>query len=201
MDDLQAQVFRELEQIIVAVTALTGLTSNWNGSLELVWDADFKGKKRFSCDIQINAVAASQPTRWSTLIHEALHAVSLGYVRDDYQQFRGWEEGVVEELQRLLRPLVLDAVGIAVPESIFQANESMHRYNVYIAALEEIRRALEAESVPVERQQFYVRLLGTPLRDRPGKVLALGYQRAGLPRAPFIRAFSAANAVLTRRPL
>jgi hypothetical protein len=44
-------------------------------------------------------------------------------------------------------------------------------------------------------------LLATPLRQRPGAVLALGYQRAGLPRTSFVRAFSAANALLTRRLL
>ena len=65
--------------------------------------ADFKGKKRFSCDIQIQEALAKTEARWTTLIHESLHTFSSGYLREDYQAYRGWEEGVVEQLQRLLR--------------------------------------------------------------------------------------------------
>jgi hypothetical protein len=50
-----------------------------------------------------------------------------------------------------------------------------------------------------ELQAFYTRLLATPLRDRPGYIWGLGYQRIALPRTRFVRALSAANAVLTRR--
>ncbi len=201
MENLEAQITDEVEQILAIVTRMTGLPSHWNGTLELVPEADFFGKKRFGCDIQIQATLATQPVRWATLIHEALHAVSVGYLREDYQQFRGWEEGVVEQLQRILRPHVLSTLGIPIPEEVFQAKEASHRYNVYIQALEEIRSALEAEYIVIEPQQFYINLLATPLRERPNGVLALGYQRAGLPRTPFVRAFSAANALLTRRVL
>lgn len=201
MNSIEGQIQEEIRQILEVVEERTGLPSRWNGHVELVLDADFKGKKRFSCDILIHASLAQQDSRWSTLIHEALHAVSVGYQREDYQQFRGWEEGVVEKLQRLMRPAILTTLGVTIPEERFQASEATHLYNVYIRALEEIRLALEAEVGPDDEQTFYIALLSTPLRDRPGYVLGLGYQRIALPRASFIRAFSAANAILTRRPL
>ncbi len=43
MDDLRAQITEELQHIRPIVEELTGLTSRWNGVLELVTDAEFKG--------------------------------------------------------------------------------------------------------------------------------------------------------------
>lgn len=166
----------------------------------LVPNAEFRGRKPFNCDILIDADLTRLPERWATLIHEALHAVSVGYDRNDFQALRGWEEGVVEQLQRLMRPTVLVRLGVSVEETIWQEHEAQHRFNDYIKALEEIRNALN-EPETADPLRFYIRLLATPLRERPGYVLGLGYRRPELPRTPFIRAFSAANALLTRRPL
>src|SRR5579864_3196786 len=102
MNHSEAQIGEELERILVVVSELTGLPSNWSGRVELPPDADFKGKKRFSCDILIRDELAREPIRWSTLIHEALYCFSAGYRRDDYHMYRGWEEAVVEQQQRLL---------------------------------------------------------------------------------------------------
>jgi hypothetical protein len=200
MDELEAQIREELRRILEIVCELTGLPSNWNGRLELVLNAEFRGRKPFTCDIQIDAELTRQPGRWATLIHEALHAVSAGYDRSDYQAFRGWEEGVVEQLQRLFRPTVLARLGVSIDETIWQEHEANHRFNEYISALEEIRRALN-DPIAENPVRFYAGLLATPLRERPGYVLGMGYREPELPRTPFIRVFSAANAVLTRRPL
>lgn len=54
--------------------------------VELVETTEFKGKKPFSCDIQIQASLARLEARWSTLIHESLHAHSAGYA--DKQETR-----------------------------------------------------------------------------------------------------------------
>ncbi len=102
--DPSAQVRAELEQIMPVVSQLTGLPARWSGRVELVTEADFKGKKRFGCDIQIATELAEQDARWATLIHESLHCHSAGYNGVDFRTYRGWEEGVVEQLQRLLRP-------------------------------------------------------------------------------------------------
>jgi hypothetical protein len=131
---------------------------------------------------------------------KALHAVSVGYSSNDYQAFRGWEEGVVEKLQRLMGPNVMSRLGVSHEESIWQLREAVHPYNDYIDALEDVCNALGIAEGDAALQ-FYVRLLGTPIKDRPGLVLGMGYQRDELPRTPFVRAFSAASAVLTRRPL
>ncbi len=53
--DLEAPLRAELETIMPLVSALTGLPTRWSGVVELVDTTEFKGKKRFSCDIQIAA--------------------------------------------------------------------------------------------------------------------------------------------------
>ena len=185
------QVEAELQAIIAVLTELTGLPSHWSGHVELVPEADFKGKKRFTCDIQIDAGLAPQEARWATLIHEALHAVSTGYVGTHYREFPGWEEGVVERLQRLYRPVILTRLGVLVPDEVFREAEAKHNYNKYIAALERVRSHL---SLPEE--EFYGRLLRTPIKDRFSLVFSLGNQLPGRQRIAFAHAFSAASAVL-----
>ena len=111
MERLHFQIHDEIHRILDVVCDLTRLPSNWNGTLVLVDGAEFRGRKPFSCTIEIDADLATLPNRWATLIHEALHAVSAGYDRNDFQQFRGWKEGTVEQLQRLLRPSILDRLG------------------------------------------------------------------------------------------
>ena len=64
MDELEAQVRAELQGVIAALQELTGLPSRWSGRVELVPGADFKGKKRFTCDIQLDAALAEQDARW-----------------------------------------------------------------------------------------------------------------------------------------
>ncbi len=185
------QIEAELQAIVAVLTELTGLSSRWSGHVELVPEADFKGKKRFTCDIQIDADLAQQEVRWATLIHEALHAHSAGYVGTDYREFPGWEEGVVERLQRLYRSAVLTRIGVFVPDEVFREAEAKHNYNKYIAALEQVRSHL---SLP--EGEFYLRLLRAPIKDRSSLMFGLGNQLPGQQRVAFVYAFSAANAVL-----
>lgn len=162
---------RRIQQEITRITAvlepLTGRVSQWNGRIELISDADFLGRKPFSCSILLDTTLASQEVRWRTLIHESLHALSAGYDINAFQQFRGWEEGTVEMLQRLLRPTVLSQIGVAVEETIFQKVEQEHPFNSYIEALENIRRAFGQAT-----EAFYIALLQTPLRDRYSSLVA-----------------------------
>lgn len=102
-------------------------------------DPDVRGAKPFRCDIVINKTLSEQDLRWRTLIHEMLHTFSAGYNPQDYQALRGWEEGVVEQLQRLLRPAVLAKLGVSVSEKVFEQVEDGHEYQKYVRALESMR--------------------------------------------------------------
>ncbi len=189
--ELQGRTETELQEIIAVLTELFHLPSRWSGRLELVPDAGFKGKKRFTCDIQIDSALASQEARWSTLIHEALHTVSTGYVPTDYRDFPGWEEGVVERLQRLFRPVIFARLEISVADEVFRNSEEKHNYNKYIRALEQIRAG-----VNIPETEFYSSLLRIPIKGRFHHVYGMGGVLTGRDRSEFIHTLSVANSVL-----
>ena len=191
MDALTAQLHEEVRRVMEVLCELTQLPSQWSGNLELVPDADFKGRKPFNCDIQINQALALLPERWSTLVHEALHALSTGYFAVDFWNLPGWEEGVVEQLQRLFRAIILSRIGITVEAEVFRQDEVEHQYNIYIDALERLRAYLNIEEVT-----FYVNLLKTPIKQRPAYIYGLGNQLSTNKRKEFIYIYSVANSVL-----
>ena len=185
------KVCKELEQLAPILTELTGLPSRWNGQVELGQEEWFRGKKLFSCGIVIQAHLVNQETRWRTLIHESLHSRSAGYNSADYNALIGWEEGVVEQTQRLLRPAVLARIGVQVEEAVFREVEAAHVYNRYVDALEDLRRSL---AIGQEQQMgFYMNLLATPIRDRAAFVYSLGSSLVGADRLRFLSLFSAAS--------
>lgn len=167
MDDLQARTQQELTDIVLILTELTGLSSRWSGRVELVPDAEFKGRKRQMCDIQIDAALAAQDERWPTLIHESLHSISAGYSGTDFRTMPGWEEGVVEYLQRRFCPIIFNRLGIASAD--FASREERHEYNKYIDQLQLLRQALNDEELP-----FFLDLLRIPIGKRPAFVLGQG---------------------------
>lgn len=192
-DALTAQIHGELTRILPVISELTGLPSNWNGELSLVPESEWNGVKLFSCGIVLNAPLMRQDLRWRTLIHEALHCVSVGYVRSAYELLRGWEEGVVEQMQRLLRPEALRRLGVSLDEQVFTSWEAKHEFNEYVLALEHIREGLGSQT---EAREFYQELLSTPLQGRPGLVFAYGGQSTGEGRREFMHIFSKMNSVL-----
>ena len=194
--DPEVQVRAELEQIMPLVSVLTGLPARWSGVVELVETMEFKGKKRFSCDIQIQASLARQEARWSTLIHESLHAHSAGYNGSDYRLYRGWEEGIVEGLQRLLRPEILFRLGVVVSQADLPEADRQHPFNDRVQALEAIR-----QQIAVPEMAFYKQLLATPIAQRPGETLAR-VRRMPMPQQrDALYIYSASNAVLKKFPL
>ena len=194
--DAEAQVRAELEQIMPLVSALTGLPTRWSGVVELIETLEFKGKKRFSCDIQIQASLARQGSRWATLIHESLHAHSVGYNGSDYRLYRGWEEGVVEGLQRLLRPEILLRLQVFVPETDLLEADRQHPFNDRVQALEAIRLCLVVPGLVFRKQ-----LLATPIAQRSGETLA-HIRRLPIPQQrDALYTYSASNAVLKKFPL
>lgn len=184
----------ELARIMPLLSEWTGLPSRWSGTVELVATTEFYGKKPFNCDILIRTSLADDPVRWRTLIHEAIHAFSVGLTRTDYSQFTGWEEGVVEQSQRLLRKTLLQNLNVVVADEVFQQKEVDHAYNGYIQALEGLRQVVSPAHEPPEL--FYKTLLATPLKARPSLVWRLGLSLAGTRRADFFRLFSSASSVL-----
>lgn len=190
-DALTTQIHGELTRIVPIISELTGLLSHWNERVELVEGARYRGMKAFECDIRIRAALAHEEVRWRTLLHELLHASSVGFNGPDFRRYVGWEEGVVEQLQRLIRPTVLAALTVIVSEGVFARDEATHADNPYIAALENVRAAVSLEPLP-----FYIGLLSTPIRDRFDYTLRLG----GIPGTPkrrrVVAALSAANAIL-----
>ncbi len=196
MQDAASRTRQELAAIIDILSELAGLTSRWNGEVELSQDLRIFGRKPFTCRIVINRQIVDQPTRWRTLIHEALHSLSAGYNTTDYQAFLGWEEGVVEQTQRMLRPAVLARLGLQIEEAVFVPVETSYSFNKYIQAIERMRSALHDE----DELSFYLRLLTTEIKNRHNFVFSIGNRLPAQERAAFVAMFSATNSVLKEAP-
>ena len=73
---------------------MTGLRSRWDGTVTVLDDrtaamfsrAAFFARKDWSCAITILDPVVTAPARWRTLIHEALHSVSVGLTPQSYAQ-------------------------------------------------------------------------------------------------------------------
>ena len=196
MNEAESRVQQELIAIVDVLSGLTGLTSRWSGEVELSQDARAFGRKPFSCRIVLSESLADQPVRWRTLIHEALHSFSAGYNMTDYQAFLGWEEGVVEQCQRLLRPTVLKRLGLQINDSVFVAVEASYSFNKYIGAIERLRGALHRE----DELEFYLDLLATQIKQRHNLLFGAGNRLPSKQRVTFVTIFSEANSVLKEAP-
>jgi hypothetical protein len=196
-------IIEEVRQIIAAVEEFTGLPSRWNGSVLILADASgedravgmlsrvpYLAKKEWNYGITVVESILSDSRRWRTLLHEALHSVSVGLNQPDYERYTLWEEAVVESLQRLYRPLLFGRLGLAIEETQFKPMEAVWRYN---RALEALGR-VAAERPEVPGQEFLEQLLGTPLLDRPAFAFEWGRQSADF--EPFKRVYAAASGIL-----
>ena len=161
-ENLQQDIENAFAEMISRLTQITGLPSQWNGQVEIVHSAGRAfGGKTFNCLIRIRADIASQAVGWPTLIHEAFHCFSVERSPDASLTYPGYEEGVVEALQRLFREELLADMGIAAAPEAFLDRDNHSAYTDYIGALETMRGALEADA-----KQFYLSLLATPLEQR-----------------------------------
>src|SRR5687767_14571263 len=135
-DNGSTTIIEELESLRREIELLTGLTSRWNGNVILApADAPYRGLKPFRCDVHLRADLVYAEVRWRTLIHELLHSVSAGYNQTDYNALKGWEEGVIEQTQRLLRGRILRNMGVIVDEAVFAEVEQEATFNAYIEVL------------------------------------------------------------------
>jgi len=191
----------EIQTIVRLVEGWTDLRSRWSGEVVIVDSVSamllsrqpFLAKKEWNCRIVVLDRIVEDDLRWRTLIHEALHSVSVGNREADYRVFHGWEEGVVESLQRLYRPDILKHMGISISEAVFAEAEKEWIYEPYIAAL----HRLSAELPSISERTFLETLLQTPLAQRPAAMLAWG-KREGNSPASFIRVFAEVSGVLRR---
>lgn len=126
-----------------------------------------------------------------------LHAHSAGYIRTAFEDHPGWEEGVVERLQRLLRPRVLMQLGLELPETVFAQEDAEHEYNPYAEALDGLYRLLKQ---PQETEtDFYVALLATPINQRMAWMHARGKLLPPQEGSAFIRTLAAASVTLRHK--
>ena len=172
-----ADVEDEVRRVVEFVEETTGLRSRWNGQVIILEESEIQtrqgrgalGEKQWNCGILIHAALQDNLLRWRTLLHEALHSVSAGLTEEDYRRFRGWEEGVVECLQRRWRPELLQTLGGEVPEGAFEVSERFWPLNGYLEALQALQEATGREP-----EMFYRDLLRTPLALRLATVRSWG---------------------------
>lgn len=159
---MESELHLTLRQIVDVLEGVLGWSSRWNEQVSLVRSLTFAGASHYSGNISISElVYADVDLCWRTLIHEALHTFSPQYTRYEYSNVRGWEEGVVEQMQRLVRPQVLAALGVVLDEERLLEAEASHTYNVYITFLEDLR--LRLGDAPFS---FYKTLLACPIMER-----------------------------------
>lgn len=190
------RVCQELELIRREVEHMTELPSRWNGNVIIdPPDTPYRGLKPFHCAIHLRSDLVNLPIRWRTLIHESLHAVSQGYNQFDYNAWKGWEEAVVEQLQRLLRGDILKGIGVPIDETLFLNYEENSVLNPYIAAVEDVRVASGENDAKV----FYIRLLRTPIKGRYSLLISDAMKGPHAAKAGALLALSKANSILSRR--
>lgn len=164
LDDLKT-VQQQIEQ-------LTGLRSRWNGTLHITEEVDVenvptcRAKKEWECSITLHAAYLNTPGLLQTIVHEMLHSVSVGLTPLSFRRFRGYEEGIVERLTRLLHPQVAGAMSAAV------GSEARDAFDNYILSLEQLRGIAQMET-----EAFYLGLLQTPLEARETLVVQWAKQQ------------------------
>ncbi len=165
---------RELRQVQVLLERLlSGRECRWNGNFVpvnylLTWGQIQWDEARASCAICVDRGVLSTEARWIVYFHEMLHAFSTGAEEPGvYFGLRGWEEGLVETLERLLRPELVQELGLQFSAPVLEEirqYESLNNYNRYVRALEAISQ--EAGYDTGAWRTFLIELLSTPLLDR-----------------------------------
>ena len=185
MEELETQIRDELIAIRDVLQELLGRPSRWTEEVEITDDFLAYGHARWGGRISLSRDIIQSDARWRTQIHELLHTFSVGLMPDAYSQFRGWEEGVVEQLQRHFRPLVLARLSLPIPDHFFAALEREHSANRYIETLNVMGVLLRQPS-----PGFFISLLGIPLVDRPAYVLEARHTLPVERQAEFRRYFA-----------
>ncbi len=167
---LRAQAEADLSRVIVEIVAVTGLQTRWRG-IVVVRGLDFlhAGQKHGWCGISLREdILSVSEYRWPTMIHEGLHSVSAAFSAARLDPVsRRWEEAIVEQTQRILRPGLLESLGVTLDDGAVSARDASHRYNGYIGGLEAQRQSEQTASL-----DFYLRLLRSAPRERIRMLIA-----------------------------
>ena len=182
--EARQSIQRELRALQQAVELRTGLPSRWDGRVLFLRSTETQmmrgrlllAEKRWNCDILVCTILEDNPLRWRTLLHEILHSVSAGLNEPDYRRFLGWEEGVVEWLQRRWRPEILRELGVTLPNEVMIRVEQDWPLNDYLEALGTLQ-----EQCGLTPEAFYLGLLRTPLAQRLATVRSWGQGPGFLP--------------------
>ena len=164
LETLQA----DTRHIMNFVEQETGLISRWNGDVLISDETDtngdpkFVGRKEPHCAITLHRVVLGHKDRYLTLLHEALHSVSVGMpLEERYFFWRSYEEGVVTNLTRLFAPKLAQTLGMELP----QPTNAYPRLTDYL----ELFRAETGTGA----DEFYLTLLRMPVRTRKSGIKAM----------------------------
>jgi hypothetical protein len=156
------QVRDDLDRAVSVLEPIIKRPSAWEGDVVITGEDSGPGGKSFTCQIRVQRDLARTSARWATLLQELLHSFSAHRTPDASLDYPGYEEGVAEQLARLMRPRVLSILQENIPASIFVDRDRFHLYNEYTGALEGMRQILGDE----EPLHFYLSLLEQPLEER-----------------------------------
>lgn len=155
---MRAELERLAGQLVKIVERETGLKSRWASTVYVTDVLDFTiGVKRWDCGVEIGLGALrNKELAVKTLLHELIHSVSVGLNPDAYRTLTGYEEGPVEGLARVIYDeTVRGELGLGPGDST--------AYERYIQLL-----AAAAKTGKIDLRELYLKLLRTPLSDRPG---------------------------------
>jgi len=160
------QVRYELTKINEQLIAKLGDHGRWHGDVRIndnMPDADARFLPDGTIEIKsslykdANGNPALLKRRWRTLIHELLHGygVPLGDIK--LGEVRGWEEGIVEALQRELRQEILGKAGFTHDEPYIQQAETQWPYEPYIQPAKDLYRVLDEANLldGADKVEFY----------------------------------------------
>lgn len=177
---MENKILDELQSVQDEINKLLPtLQTDWQGQVSTYDLAEALGYKTHAHEIVIDTTVLNSNYRWVVYIHELLHAVSSASSRKTleneyeafYQQFKGYEEGIVEALERIIRDPILSSLQIRLSQkdlAIVNLVEMTTEYNEYIHALEGMRHVLGYQEE--DRFDFYLWLLKIPLEDRRERV-------------------------------
>jgi hypothetical protein len=168
--DIERQYRQELALLQPVIARRLGLAlenSRWNperiDSVELLFDSNTdNGVFHPDGRIGIHTSLAQSGQRWHAMIHELLHSFSAGGSQSEYGRAKGWEEGIVEHLQRLICRNVLSEIGVEPDETAIFERENTWFFNPYLPPWERIRKAFGMDDPVV----FYADLLPVRIVER-----------------------------------
>lgn len=176
-DDLTPENIRPVVEL---AEKLVGRESTWNGKFFPTMDDSWGHNAAFDPQTGNILSTPGQPGEGLAVAipHEVLHSVSNSSEFPEEASV-GWEEGVVEQYNRLHRDDFVPALFPNLSEeerkrvqSHAYSDSLVHPYNDFIQPLERLRSQLGMDS-----EEYYKGLMQVPVDDRPDLVVTWAHQR------------------------